>query len=70
MANRDRVAAVALALAFATQLFRMAKMTSRPPSVPSTSVAIPPHGSPSLAARKSPIWSGPKYTVAAYMLKT
>src|SRR5688572_14927581 len=64
MANSDRVAAVALELAFATQLLRMAKITSRPPSVPSTSVAIPPQGSPSLAARKSVIRSGPKYTVA------
>ena len=61
---------MALEFAFATQLLRMAKMTSSPPSVPITSVAIPPHGSPSLAARKSVMFSGPKYTVAAYMLKT
>ena len=60
IANSERVAAVALELAFATQLLRMAKITSRPPAVPSTSVAMPPHGSPSLAARKSVIWSGPK----------
>ena len=51
MAKSDRVAAVAPELAFATVLLRMAKTTSRPPSVPSTSVAMPPHGSPPFAWR-------------------
>ena len=35
-----------------------------------TSLAMPLHGSPSLKPRNSAcIRSGPKYTVAAYMLK-
>ncbi len=61
----DRVAAVAPEFAFANELLMMANTTRMPPSVPSTSVAIPPQGSLLLKVRKPPILSGPKYTVAA-----
>ena len=69
-AKITRVDAFAPAVALASELFRIAKTTSRPPSVGRTSFAIPLHGSPLLNARNSAcIRSGPKYTVAAYMLK-
>ena len=47
IAKSDRVAAVAPALALASELLRIAKTTSRPPMPGSTSSAMKPHGSPS-----------------------
>ncbi len=48
----DRVDAFAPELAFARQLLRMAKRTSRLPMPGSTSSAIPPHGLPSLESEE------------------
>ena len=48
MAKSDRVAAMAPAFAFASELLRMAKTMSKPPIPGSTSSAMNPHGSPPL----------------------
>ena len=61
-----RVDAFAPALAFASELLRIAKIDQEPADARQHLFAMPPHGSPLLKREKSAcILSGPKNTVAA-----
>src|SRR6266511_2507761 len=71
IAYQVRVVALAPAFEFAMAEFTMARKTNQ--AAPHTMCPRPSHGSPSLSAMnpfEPPILSGPKNTVAAYVVRT